>query len=124
MDEKFTRHLLTKTHSIGVHTLRLLLLTLQLEIELLLALHYRKNIRRQSGRGEISRWGVHALTSLQMDAIPVVRWVSESVSNAKVKKKYRPISISTGDAKAKCTREVKPEPLPEFSGDGCDRHCG
>jgi hypothetical protein len=37
-------------------------------------------------------------------------------------KKYRPIGVSTGDAKTKCAREVKPEPLPEFSGDGCDGH--
>jgi hypothetical protein len=39
-------------------------------------------------------------------------------------KKYRPIGISTGDTKAHCAREVKPEPLPEFSGDWCDGHCG
>jgi hypothetical protein len=38
--------------------------------------------------------------------------------------KYRPIGISTGDSKAHCAREVKPEPLPEFSGDWCDGHCG
>lgn len=80
-DEKWIAidYLLTKHVLLGC-ALRLLLLTLQLEIELLLALH-----------------------SLQMKAIP--------------------IGISTGDAKAQCTREVKPEPLPEFSGDGCDGHC-
>jgi len=70
-----------KTHSIGMRSLRrLLLLTLQLEIELLLTL-YR----------------------LQMYAVP--------------------ISISSRDAEAQCTREVEPEPLPEFSGDRCDGHC-
>jgi hypothetical protein len=37
--------------------------------------------------------------------------------------KYRPIGVSTGDAKAHCAREVKPKPLPEFSGDRCDGHC-
>jgi len=79
-DEKRTAidNLLTKHVLLGC-ALRLLLLPLQLEIELLLALH-----------------------SLQMKAIP--------------------IGVSTGDAKTKCAREVKPEPLPEFSGDGCDGH--
>jgi hypothetical protein len=38
-------------------------------------------------------------------------------------KKYRPVGVSTGDAKTECAREVKPEPLPEFSGDRCDGHC-
>ena len=38
-------------------------------------------------------------------------------------KRYPPISVSTGDAKAHCAREVKPEPLPEFSGDRCNGHC-
>jgi len=49
--------------------LRLLFLTLQLEIELLLALHYRKKVR---GLVEIVVLGGWALTSLQMKAIPVV----------------------------------------------------
>ncbi len=35
-----------KMHSIGVSSLRLLLLTLQLEIELLLALNCRKTVRK------------------------------------------------------------------------------
>jgi len=34
------------THSIGVHILRHLLLPLQLEVELLLALHYRKKSQK------------------------------------------------------------------------------
>ena len=57
-----------------------------------------------------------------MKAIPVIRRVSEYVDDAGGGK-YRPIGISTGDTKAHCAREVKPEPLPEFSGDRCDGHC-
>ena len=57
-----------------------------------------------------------------MKAIPIIRSVSEYVDDAGGKK-YRPIGVSTGDAKAQCTREVKPEPLPEFPGDRCDGHC-
>jgi hypothetical protein len=57
-----------------------------------------------------------------MKAIPIIRSVSEYVDDAGGKK-YGPIGVSTGDAKAQCTREVKPEPLPEFSGDRCDGHC-
>jgi len=38
-------------------------------------------------------------------------------------KKDRPVGVSTRNAKTKCAREVKPEPLPEFSGDRCDGHC-
>jgi hypothetical protein len=37
-------------------------------------------------------------------------------------RKYGPIRISTGDAKAKGAREVKPEPLSEFSSDRYDGH--
>jgi hypothetical protein len=57
-----------------------------------------------------------------MASIPVFERVSEYVGHAATKE-YRPISVGTGDAKAQCTREVKPEPLPEFSGDRCDGHC-
>jgi hypothetical protein len=38
--------LVGKTHSMGVPALRFLLLTLKLEVELLLALHYSKKVRR------------------------------------------------------------------------------
>ena len=38
--------LVERTHSIGVYVLRLLLLTLQLEIELFLALDYRKRSQK------------------------------------------------------------------------------
>lgn len=38
--------LVEKTHSIGMHVLRHLLLTLQLEVELLLALYYKKKSQR------------------------------------------------------------------------------
>jgi hypothetical protein len=67
---------------------------------------------------------VRALTSFQMKAIPVIERVREHVDDAKGKKKYGPISVSTGYTKAQCAREVEPEPLPEFSGDGCEGHCG
>jgi hypothetical protein len=38
--------LVERTHSIGVHVLRLLLLTLQLEIELFLTLDYKKRSQK------------------------------------------------------------------------------
>jgi len=48
------RQQLDKICSIGVHALRLLLLTLQLEIELLLTLHYGKKVKKKRfGRKEI-----------------------------------------------------------------------
>ena len=56
-----------------------------------------------------------------MKAIPVIRRVSEYVDDAEGKK-YRPIGVRTGDAKTKCAREVKPEPLPEFTGDRYNGH--
>jgi hypothetical protein len=99
-------------------------LPLQLEIELLLALHCTKKSQKKSSKNsfEIARQDVRALTSLQMKTIPVIRRVSGYVDDAGGKK-YRPIGVTTGDAKAQCAGEVKPEPLPEFSGDRCDGHC-
>jgi hypothetical protein len=51
VDEKMNNNsfLVEKTHSIGGASLRLLLLTLQLEIELLLALHCRTKVSRFRG---------------------------------------------------------------------------
>lgn len=57
-----------------------------------------------------------------MKAIPVIKRVSDYVDRAE-REKDRPIRVSTGNSKAQCAREVKPEPLPEFSGDRCEGHC-
>jgi hypothetical protein len=57
-----------------------------------------------------------------MKAIPIRVRVSGYVDDVGGKK-YRPIGVTTGDSKAQCAGEVKPEPLPEFSGDRCDGHC-
>jgi hypothetical protein len=55
-----------------VCALRLLLLPLQLEIELLLALHCRKKAIKTEKSFEIARQEVRVLTRLQMNAIPVL----------------------------------------------------
>jgi hypothetical protein len=47
--------LVGKTHSMGVPALRFLLLTLKLEVELLLALHYSKKVSRGFERWEIDK---------------------------------------------------------------------
>jgi hypothetical protein len=84
-----------KTHSIGMHVLRLLLLTLQLEVELFLALHYRKKsqrIRRLTGLIEAVKQEDQVLTSLQVKAIPVVegsvkRQLRQSLKNLRTSRR-------------------------------------
>jgi hypothetical protein len=115
--------MLTKHVLLGC-ALRLLLLPLQLEIELLLALHCRKkskqkvhkNIRNGKTGGSCTDQPSDESHTCHKEGQRICLTMPEG-------KRYPPISVSTGDAKAQCAREVKPEPLPEFSGDRCDGHC-